>query len=185
MRVGALVDDLIAAAPHLRRGKVDAARREATLALLAAITGIDLAVPWASTVLWARVEPHANLRIDIRTDDALRSQGRYDVGVDADQRGASERRDGRGRPLGPARGAMALIREAVDGTVTIHGNGHALPCRLHPREQAQLVPGVVVEHNHLDGVFAWIAAQQCEWSRGWPIPRSRSRAKTRIQAALP
>jgi len=55
------------------------------------------------------------------------------------------------------RGATALIREAVDGTVAIHGNGHTLPYRLHPRDQAQLVPGVVVEHQHLDGVFAWIA----------------------------
>jgi hypothetical protein len=39
---------------------------------------------YASTVLWTRVEPHANLGIDIRTDDAARSQGRYGVGVDVD-----------------------------------------------------------------------------------------------------
>jgi len=35
-----------------------------------------------------------------------------------------------------------------------------LTYRLHPRDHARLVPGVVVEHEHLDGVFAWIAAQQ-------------------------
>jgi hypothetical protein len=39
---------------------------------------------YASTVLWSRVEPHANLGVDIRTDDVERSQGRYGAGVDVD-----------------------------------------------------------------------------------------------------
>jgi hypothetical protein len=34
------------------------------------------------------------------------------------------------------RRTAALIREAADGTVTIHGNGRVLPYRLHPRDQA-------------------------------------------------
>jgi hypothetical protein len=35
-----------------------------------------------------------------------------------------------------------------------------LAYRLHQGDQAHLVPGVTVEHPRLDGVFAWIAAQQ-------------------------
>src|SRR5262249_57679690 len=58
------------------------------------------------------------------------------------------------------RGAMALVSEAEDGTVTIRANGRVLPARLYPKDHARLDPGVVVEHKHLDGVFAWIAAQQ-------------------------
>jgi hypothetical protein len=58
------------------------------------------------------------------------------------------------------RRTTALVSEAGDGTVTIRAQGRVLPYRLHPRDQAQLVPGVVVEHQRLDGVFAWIAAQQ-------------------------
>jgi hypothetical protein len=57
---------------------------------------------------------------------------------------------------------MAIVSEAEDGTVTIHANGRVLPARLYPKDHAQLDPGVVVEHKHLDGVFAWIAAQQQE-----------------------
>lgn len=39
---------------------------------------------YLSTVLWNRVEPHANLGIDLRTDNVDRSQARYGVGVDVD-----------------------------------------------------------------------------------------------------
>ena len=46
--------------------------------------------------------------------------------------------------------------------MTIRANGRVLPARLYPKEHAQLAPGAVVEHKHLDGVFAWIAAQQHE-----------------------
>ena len=60
------------------------------------------------------------------------------------------------------RGAMAIVSEAEDGTVTIRANGRVLPARLYPKDHSQLDPGVVVEHKHLDGVFAWIAAQQQE-----------------------
>jgi len=58
------------------------------------------------------------------------------------------------------RGATALVSEAADGTVTIRANGSVLPARLYPKDYAQLDPGVVVVHPHLDGVFAWIATQQ-------------------------
>jgi Helix-turn-helix domain len=60
----------------------------------------------------------------------------------------------------PLRGATATVSEAEDGTVTIRANGRVLPARLYPKDHAQLDPGAVVEHKHLDGVFAWIAAHQ-------------------------
>lgn len=60
------------------------------------------------------------------------------------------------------RGATAVVSEAADGTVTIRANGTVLPARLFPKTHAQLDPGRVVELKHLDGAFAWIAAQQKE-----------------------
>jgi hypothetical protein len=39
---------------------------------------------FASTILWDRVEPHANIGIDLRADDVARSQARWGLGVDAD-----------------------------------------------------------------------------------------------------
>jgi hypothetical protein len=60
------------------------------------------------------------------------------------------------------RGASSIVSEAEDGTVTIRANGRVRPARLYPKEHAQLDPGAVVEHKHLEGVFAWIAAQQQE-----------------------
>jgi len=39
---------------------------------------------FASTILWDRVEPHANVGIDLRADDVARSQARYGIGVDVD-----------------------------------------------------------------------------------------------------
>jgi len=82
------------------------------------------------------------------------------------------------------RRTTALVSEAADGTVTIRGNGRVLAYRLHPRDHAQLVPGVVVEHKHLDGVFAWIAAQQHERDAArLANPKVTLRAKKRLRAA--
>jgi hypothetical protein len=39
---------------------------------------------YVSTLVWSRVEPHANLAIDVRPEDVERSQARYGVGVDVD-----------------------------------------------------------------------------------------------------
>ncbi len=39
---------------------------------------------YLSTVLWGRVEPHANVGVDLRSDDVARSEGRYGLGVDGD-----------------------------------------------------------------------------------------------------
>jgi hypothetical protein len=85
------------------------------------------------------------------------------------------------------RGTSALVSEDADGTVTIRGgNDRVLPYRLHPTNQAQLVPGVVVEHKHLDAVFAWIAAQQRERDAArLANPKLTLRAKQRIRAATP
>src|SRR5436189_156801 len=74
--------------------------------------------------------------------------------------------------------------EPADGTVTIRGNGRVLAYRLHPRDHAQLVLGVVVEHKHLDGVFAWIAAQQHDRDAArLANPKVTLRAKKRLRAA--
>jgi hypothetical protein len=82
------------------------------------------------------------------------------------------------------RRTSALVSEAADGTVTIRGNGRVLPYRLHPRDQAVLVPGVVVAHEHLDGAFAWIAAQQRERDAArLANPKITLRAKPRIRTA--
>src|SRR5438034_1489421 len=82
------------------------------------------------------------------------------------------------------RRTTALVSEAADGTVTIRGNGRVLAYRLHPRDHAQLVPGVVVEHKHLDGVFAWIAAQQHDRDAArLANPKVTLRAKKRLRAA--
>jgi hypothetical protein len=81
------------------------------------------------------------------------------------------------------RGATAVVSEAEDGTVTIRANGRVLPARLHPKDHAHLDPGVVVEHRHLDGVFAWIAAQQQERDAArLANPKISGREKQRIRA---
>src|SRR5213596_2735561 len=82
------------------------------------------------------------------------------------------------------RRTTALVSEAADGTVTIRGNGRVLAYRLHPRDHARLAPGVVVEHKHLDGVFAWIAAQQHDRDAArLANPKVTLRAKKRLRAA--
>ena len=83
------------------------------------------------------------------------------------------------------RRTSALVSEAADGTVTIRGNGRVLPYRLQRRDQAVLVPGVVVAHEHLDGAFAWIAAQQrARDAARLANPKITRRAKQRIQTAM-
>jgi hypothetical protein len=85
------------------------------------------------------------------------------------------------------RGTAALVSEDADGTVTIRGGtDRVLPYRLHHTNQAQLVPGVVVEHKRLDAVFDWIAAQQRERDAArLANPKLTLRAKKRIRAATP
>src|SRR5256885_10073010 len=39
---------------------------------------------YLSTILWSHVEPHANLGVDLRTDNVERSQARYGLGADVD-----------------------------------------------------------------------------------------------------
>jgi hypothetical protein len=83
------------------------------------------------------------------------------------------------------RRTAALVSEAADGTVTIRGNGRVLPYRLQRRDQAVLVPGVVVAHEHLDGAFAWIAAQQrARDAARLANPKISLRAKQRIRTAV-
>src|SRR5438874_1800664 len=51
------------------------------------------------------------------------------------------------------RGTTALLREAEDGAVTIRANGRLLAAHRHGKDHAELDPGVVVEHKHLDEVL--------------------------------
>jgi hypothetical protein len=84
------------------------------------------------------------------------------------------------------RGTTALVSEAADGTVTIRANGHVVPARLFPKDHAQLDPGVVVEHKHLDGVFEWIAAQQqARDAARLANPKITGREKRRLRAGRP
>jgi len=81
------------------------------------------------------------------------------------------------------RGATAVVSEAEDGTVTIRVNDRLLPARLYPTAHAHLAPGVVVDYPHLDGVFAWIAAQQQERDVArLANPKISGREKQRIRA---
>ena len=86
-------------------------------------------------------------------------------------------------PTRRLRGATAVVSEAEDGTVTIRVNDRVLPARLYPKDHAQLDPGVVVDYPHLDGVFAWIAAQQQERDAArLANPKISGREKQRIRA---
>ena len=58
------------------------------------------------------------------------------------------------------------------------------PLTLHPRDHPRLVPGVVVEYEHLGGVFAWIAAQQHDRDAArLANPKVTRRTKKRLRAA--
>jgi hypothetical protein len=84
------------------------------------------------------------------------------------------------------RGATALLREAEDGALTIWANGRRLAAHRHGKDHAELDPGVVVDHKHLDGVFEWIAAQQRERDAArLANPKITLRDKQRIRAATP
>ena len=80
------------------------------------------------------------------------------------------------------RGATVVVSEAEDGTVTMRINGRVLAARLYPKGHAQLDPGVV-EHKHLDGVFAFIAAQQQQRDAArLASPKLTRREKDRLHA---
>jgi hypothetical protein len=84
------------------------------------------------------------------------------------------------------RGTTAVVNEAADGTVTIRANGTPLPARLFPKDHARLDPGVVVESKHLDGAFAWIAAQQQQRDAArLANPKLTGREKRRVRTGVP
>ena len=81
------------------------------------------------------------------------------------------------------RGATVVVSEAEDGTVTMRIDGRVLTARLYPKDHARLDPGVVVEHKHLDGVFAFIAAQQQQRDAArLASPKLTRREKDRLHA---
>jgi hypothetical protein len=82
------------------------------------------------------------------------------------------------------RGATALLSEAEDGTLTIRANGRVLASQLFPKDHARVAPGSVVDHERLDGVFAWIAVQQrARDAARLANPKITLRDKKRIRAA--
>jgi hypothetical protein len=84
------------------------------------------------------------------------------------------------------RGATALLSEAEDGILTVRANGRVLASTLYPKDHARLAFGKVVDHKRLDGVFAWIAAQQHERdAAGLANPKITLRDQKRIRAAAP
>ncbi len=81
---------------------------------------------------------------------------------------------------------LYVIEEAADGTVTIRANGTLLPARRFPKDHAQLDQGRVVELEHLDGAFAWIAAQQQERDAACLASRTLTqREKQRVKKGAP
>lgn len=83
------------------------------------------------------------------------------------------------------RGAAALVSETQDGTVTLRGNGRVLAHRLHRKDEARLVPGIVAERKQLGGAFEWIAARQRERDAArLAHPHVTLREKKRIRAAM-
>jgi transposase len=58
------------------------------------------------------------------------------------------------------RGVTAVISEDAESRVTIRANNRVVAARRFAKDHAELQPGTIVEHKHLDGAFAWIAAQQ-------------------------
>ena len=58
------------------------------------------------------------------------------------------------------RGRTIRVSEDATNPVTLRAAGRLLTAQLFPKDQARVEPGTIVEHQHLDGVFEWIAAQQ-------------------------
>lgn len=82
------------------------------------------------------------------------------------------------------RGTTALVREAADGSLTLWAQGRRLVSQRHRKDHAQLDPGIVVDHKHLDGVFDMIAAQQRERDAArLANPKITRRNKQRIREA--
>lgn len=70
--------------------------------------------------------------------------------------------------------------------LTIRANGVVLLARLYPKDHAQLDPGAVVEHKHLDGVFAWIdTQQQVRDAARLASPTLTARDKRHVRAGIP
>ena len=78
------------------------------------------------------------------------------------------------------------VREAEDGSVTLHAQGRPLAARLFPKDHAQIAPGAVVAYPHLAGALTWIAAQQRERDQArLANPKLSGREKQRLRAGRP
>ncbi len=84
------------------------------------------------------------------------------------------------------RGATVEVREAEDGSVTLHAQGRPLAARLFPKDHAQIAPGAIVAYPHLAGALTWIAAQQRERDQArLANPKLSGREKQRLRAGRP
>jgi transposase len=52
------------------------------------------------------------------------------------------------------------VHEHADGTITLHHAGRVLGHHAHPKDQARITQGAIVENKRLADTLEWIAAQQ-------------------------
>jgi transposase len=84
------------------------------------------------------------------------------------------------------RGKTVLISEDAQSRVTMRAHGRLLAARRFAKEHAELAPGRIVEHKHLDGAFAWIAAQQQQRdAQRLRSPKLTLREKRLLRSARP
>jgi len=84
------------------------------------------------------------------------------------------------------RGARATVREYENGDVALFYNRCRMSYRAHPKNNARISQGAIVENKRLDAAMKWIAEKQLERDQerlaGRKVPL---REKDRIrQAAL-
>jgi transposase len=83
------------------------------------------------------------------------------------------------------RGARATVSEHENGDVVLACNGRRLAYRVHPKDNARITQGSVVENKRLDAVLHVIARQQLERDRQrLANPKITLRDKARIRRAV-
>ncbi len=81
------------------------------------------------------------------------------------------------------RGHDVTVHEHEDGRITIRHAGRTLGSRAHPKDEARVTQGAIVEHKRLAAALTWIAAHQRERDTArLANPQLTLRAKKRIRA---
>ena len=81
------------------------------------------------------------------------------------------------------RGARATVSEHENGEVVLFYNGRRLAYRVHPKDNARIAQGSIVENKRLDAVLK-VIAQQRDRQR-LDNPKITLREKARIRRAVP